>query len=374
MAKNQPRIHDLVGLLNTHFPPELAAEWDNVGLQVGEPDKVLSKGLIALDPSVEAVTAAREAGAQVLITHHPLFFRGTKRLTPDDEIGRVVWPAVQHGIAICSVHTNLDCAEPGLNTWLADRLELRDTVPLSRSDGHFVKLVVYVPREHADPVAEALFAAGAGHVGAYDQCSFRLPGVGTFRPGEGSSPFIGKQGEREEVEEFRLEVLVRQGRLGRVLERLFRAHPYEEVAYDLVPLNNQDPQAGLGRIGPLAEPCSLERFAERVKSRLGCETVRVVGPPGREVAKAAVCGGSGASLIAAAKRQGADVIVTGDIKYHDAQSAQALGITVIDAGHFATEQLMTQELSALLNQAAADRGWEVSFAAFVGEREPFRTV
>lgn len=374
MAKNQPRIHDLVGLLNTHFPPELAAEWDNVGLQVGEPDKVLTKGLIALDPSVEAVAAAHKTGAQALITHHPLFFRGTRRLTPDDEVGRIVWPAVQHGVAILSVHTNLDCAEPGLNTWLADRLELRDTEPLSRSAGHFVKLVVYVPRDHADAVAEALFAAGAGHVGAYDQCSFRLPGVGTFRPGAGASPFIGTQGEREEVEEFRLEVLVRQSRLGRVLERLYRAHPYEEVAYDLVPLDNHEPRAGLGRIGPLAEPCPLQRFAERVRSLLGGEAVRVMGPPDLKVAKVAVCGGSGASLIAAARRQGADVMVTGDIKYHEAISAQALGIAVIDAGHFATEQLMTQELSRLLNQSAADRGWEVEFAAFAGEREPFRTI
>lgn len=374
MAKNQPRIHDLVGLLNSHFPPELAAEWDNVGLQVGEPDKVLTKGLIALDPSVEAVVAAHEAGAQILITHHPLFFRAIKQLTPDDEVGRIVWSAVQHGIAIFSVHTNLDCAEPGLNTWLADRLGMRNTEPLSRSAGHFIKLVVYVPREHAEPVAEALFAAGAGHLGEYDQCSFRLPGVGTFRPGEGSSPYIGKQGQREEVREDRLEVLVRQNRLGRVLQRLLKAHPYEEVAYDLVALENQDPQAGLGRIGPIAEPCSLEAFAERVKSILGCEAVRVMGRPDLEIARVAVCGGSGASLIAAAKRQGADVVVTGDVKYHEAMSAQTLGIAVIDAGHFATEQLMTEELSRHLNQSAIDRGWDISFAAFVGEREPFRTI
>jgi len=374
MAKNQPRIHDLVGLLNSHFPPELAEEWDNVGLQVGEPDKVLTKGLIALDPSVEAVSAARDAGAQALITHHPLFFRTCRQLTADDEIGRIIWPAVQHGISIVSVHTNLDSAQPGLNTWLADRLGLRQIEPLSRAPGNLVKLVVYVPREHTDPVAEALFAAGAGHVGDYDQCSFRLPGVGTFRPGEGSSPFIGNQGHREEVREYRLEVVVRQSRLARVLERLFKAHPYEEVAYDLIPLGNQDPQAGMGRIGRLAEPCSLETYAQRAKDALGCAALRVSGRPGMAIAKVAVCGGSGASLIRAARRQGADVIVTGDIKYHEVLSAQALGIAVIDAGHFATEQLMTKELTRILNQSAAERGWEVSFEVFAGEREPFRTI
>jgi dinuclear metal center YbgI/SA1388 family protein len=372
MGKTHPRIHDLIGLLNTLFPPELAEDWDNVGLQVGDPDTLLVKGLVALDPGMDALNAARDLQAQVLITHHPLLFKSLKRLTPEDETGRILWGAVRDGIAVISAHTNLDCAQPGLNSWLAERLGLLAAEPLARVAGHLLKLVVYVPADHADQVADALFAAGAGNVGKYDQCSFRMPGTGTFRPGEGSSPFIGSIGDRQQVQEVRLEVVLQQSRLGKVLERLFKAHPYEEVAYDLIPLANQQPGVGLGRIGHLPEKMPLSRFVDQVREALGCKSLRIVGGQEDSIGKAAVCGGSGASLIQAAHRCGADVIVTGDVKYHEARLAETLGLAVIDAGHFATEQLMVTELTGLLNHAAGTRGWDVVFEAFAGEEDPFR--
>lgn len=372
MGKRSPRIHDLIGLLNTLFPPELAEDWDNVGLQVGDPSALLVKGLVALDPGMEAITAVSDSSAQVLITHHPLLFHGLKRLTPDDESGRIVWSAIKNGIAVISVHTNLDSAQPGLNTWLAERLGILEAEPLKPVAGQLLKLVVYVPVEHAEQLMDDLFAAGAGSVGDYDQCSFQVPGTGTFRPGPEATPFIGERGRREHVQEIRLELVVPRSRLSKVLQRLFKVHPYEEVAYDLIPLVNQQTDAGLGRIGRLPEPQPLQAFVAQVKAALGCASLRVVGRQDLPVSKVAVCGGSGGGLIPAASRAGADVIVTGDVKYHEARSAEALGIAVIDAGHFATEQLMIAELTQLLNHSAGVRGWEVSFEAFSKETDPFR--
>ena len=372
MGKRSPRIHDLIGLLNTLFPPELAEDWDNVGLQVGDPGAPLVKGLVALDPGMEAIRAASDSSAQVLITHHPLLFHGLKRLTPDDESGRVVWSAIKNGVAVISVHTNLDSAQPGLNTWLAERLGILEPEPLRPAAGQLLKLVVYVPVDHAEPLLDDLFAAGAGSLGDYDQCSFQVAGTGTFRPGPGAKPFLGEAGRREHVQEIRLELAVPRSRVSKVLQHLFKAHPYEEVAYDLLPLANQHTDAGLGRIGRLPKPQPLQDFVEQVKVALGCVALRVVGQQELAVSKVAVCGGSGAELIPAALRAGADVIVTGDVKYHEARTAEALGIAVIDAGHFATEQLMITELTQLLNQSAGVRGWEVTFEAFSKETDPFR--
>jgi dinuclear metal center YbgI/SA1388 family protein len=317
------------------------------------------------------VAAACEHRAQLLVTHHPLLFKPLRRLTLDDPVGRVLWQAVRGGVAVIAAHTNLDVAADGLNHWLADRLELTDAEPLQPLTGHLFKLVVFVPVEHAEAVADALFAGGAGQIGAYDQCSFQAAGIGTFRPGPGTTPFVGIAGRRERVEEIRLETIVPQRRLSRVLEKLLKAHPYEEVAYDLTPLANQLPGAGLGRIGRLPAPMSLAALGDRAKSLLGCSSVRLVGWPEQLVGKVAVCGGSGAGLIAEAQRRGADVLVTGDVKYHEARQAEDLGLALLDAGHFATERLAAAELATRLDAEATARGWQVDILVHDGERDPF---
>jgi len=365
------RVQDLLGLLHGLYPPDLAEEWDNVGLQVGDPAAAVERLMVALDPSTAALTAASEQGAQLLVTHHPLLFKPMRRLTPDDPVGRVIWQAVRSDVAIAAAHTNLDVAADGLNSWLAARLELADAEPLQSLTGQLLKLVVFVPVDHVETVAEALFAGGAGHVGGYDQCSFRAPGIGTFRPGPGTRPFIGTAGQRELVDEVRLETVVPQRRLNRVLEKLVKAHPYEEVAYDLVPLANQLPGVGLGRIGRLKASQTLGGFAERVKKALDCQSVRLVGPPERTVDKVAVCGGSGAGLIQEARRQGADVLITGDVKYHEARLAEELDLALLDAGHFATERLAVGELAARLGTEAAGRGWRMDVLVHDGEHDPF---
>ena len=372
MVKQGQRIQDLVGLVHKLYAPELAEDWDNVGLQVGDPGAPLERVMVALDPCLEAVQAARTAGAQALVTHHPLLFRPIKRLTPDDAVGQVLWSAVRDGVAIVSAHTNLDSAVDGLNSWLAKKLGVEQPLPLQTLAGDYLKLIVFVPVGHEEAVADALFSAGGGQIGAYDHVSFRSRGEGTFRPGPGAQPYIGTVGEIEKTEEFRLETILPKRKLLRVLEKMQKAHPYEEVAYDLLPLQNQVPGAGLGRIGKLDRAMILGDFAARVKASLGCNHLRLIGADAMPVRKVALCGGSGAFLLQTAHRQGADVLVTGDVKYHEARQAEELGIALIDAGHFATEQLMIDQVTKSLQAAARQHNWGVAFEAYTGEKDPFR--
>jgi dinuclear metal center YbgI/SA1388 family protein len=369
------RIQDLLGLVNALYPPTLAEEWDNVGLQAGDPSAEIKKVLVALDPSEKALDAAISVGAQTLFTHHPLIFHPLKNLTPNDPTGRVLFRAIREGIAVISAHTNLDCGREGLNDWLAARLGLSDVESLAgRGNDELYKLVVYVPAGYEGKVAEALFSSGSGKVGKYDRCCFRTHGTGTFRPGARTVPFLGEEGKDETVHEVRLETILPRESLRRAVDKMLRSHPYEEVAYDLIPLANPRFDNGLGRVGRLPEAISLEAFAEQVKGALEAESLRMVGDPDRKVAKVAVCGGSGASLLGDAVSRGADVLVTGDVKYHDARNAESHGIAIIDAGHFATEKIMVRGLAEALRKEAESRGMDLVFIEWEGEAEPFRTV
>jgi len=367
------RIQDLVGLVHSLYPPALAEEWDNVGLQVGEPAAELRNVLVCLDPSAKTLEAAAAVNAEAIVSHHPLLFRPLRSLTSTDETGRVVMGAVRAGIAILSVHTNLDRGRSGLNDWLAARLGVTEAKPLALG-GDLLKLVVFVPAGYENQVADALFAAGAGEVGRYDRCSFRSYGTGTFRPGSGTSPFLGRKGVTEAAREIRLETILPRAAANRVVDKMIKAHPYEEVAYDLVPLANRRNDVGLGRIGRLVQTLTLVEFALRVKASLAVDSVRLVGDPQMRIGKVALCGGSGSSLLAEAIRQGADVLVTGDVKYHEAQNAASQGIALIDAGHFATEHLMVAELSAVLQREAEQKGLNIVFHEMKGESDPFRTI
>ncbi len=374
MKQRIARIHDLLGLLNALYPPSLAEEWDNPGVQAGDVQAKVSKVLICLDPSEQALRAAAEAGAQALLCHHPLLFKPLHNLTLETETGRILFAAMRHRIVILAAHTNLDRASNGLNDWLAAALGLDSCRPLQGGDASLVKVIVYVPAGYESPVVKALFEAGAGHVGDYDSCSFRSEGIGTFRPARGCSPFMGTVGEQSRVREVRLETVIPRDRLQRAVDRMVRAHPYEEVAYDLVPLANRRTDCGLGRIGRLTSKRTLQDFAETIKKALGVPVLRMVGDPRATVAKVAVCGGSGAGLLREAAHQGADVLVTGDVKYHEAREAASLGLALVDAGHFATERLMIGPLADTLTQAAAAQGLEIAFITYEGEEDPFKTI
>ena len=372
MAKlKTARLADIIGLLNRLFPPDLAEDWDNVGLQVGDPKAIINTILVCLDAEKIALDEALHHDAQLIISHHPLIFKPMKRLSPTDQTGEILFRAIKNDIAIVSAHTNLDRAADGLNAWLAERLGLGQTTPLENGvSGQFYKLIVYVPSGHETQVRDAVFAAGAGHIGRYDQCSFCSCGTGTFRGAAGTQPFIGTPGTLESTDEIRLETIVPVAAINKVIAQLVKAHPYEEVAYDLVPLANQRTDVGLGRIGLLAAPVSLQQFAEQVKKVLNVSGLKLVGDLSQEISRVAVCGGSGMSLLSDALRQGADCLVTGDIKYHEAQRARAEGIALIDAGHFATEQIMVAELSLRLRKVLAQRNIAVNVIEMAAEEDP----
>lgn len=369
------RLSDVIGLLNRISPPDLAEDWDNVGLQVGDPDAVVERILVCLDAEKTAFDVARRLDVQLIITHHPLIFRPLKRLSRVDATGALLWRAVEQKVAVVAAHTNLDRANDGLNDWLARRLGLLQVKPLERpKTDSYRKLVVYVPQGHEAAVMEAVFAAGAGQIGAYDRCSFRTSGTGTFRGGEGTDPFIGTSGVFEEAQELRLETIFPVALQERVLARMIKAHHYEAVAYDLIPLENPRGDVGLGRIGKLEQPISLTELARQVKQKLELSALRIVGEGNRMVSKVAVCGGSGMVTYADAVRGGADCLITGDVKFHEAQQAHQTGVAVIDAGHFGTEKIMIAELARRLRTLATEHHYTLEVFENTEEHDPFMTI
>ncbi len=368
------RVSDLSGIINKIAPPHLAEEWDNVGLQVGNAAAAVTKIMVALDPGRAAVEAAVAGKCQLLLTHHPLIFHPLKRITCADPLGQILQMAIKKDLAVIAAHTNYDVAEGGMNDLLAERLGVGGCVPLKITGSEeLVKLVVFVPIGHEERILEALFKF-SGSLGNYRDCSFRTAGVGTFTPLEGAQPFLGKVGKREAADEARLEVLLRKADLAVAVNALIKVHPYEEPAFDLYPLLNRGGSHGLGRIGELPESTTLGEFAVKVKERLAAAGLRFVGDAGRPVKKVALCSGSGASLLQEARRQGADLLLTGDIKYHEARAAEDLGMALIDAGHFATEVLMVEGLAARLRRELEKNGFTVEVEEYKGEREPFSHI
>ena len=342
-----------------------------MGLQVGDPTAPVDKIMVALDPCKGAVEAAIEGKCRLLLTHHPLIFSPLKKIAANDPTGQLVFLALKNDLSVVSLHTNYDVADGGLNDLLAERLGMEQCEPLRVAGSEeLVKMSVFVPRGHEERVMEALFRF-SGVVGNYRDCSFQTGGTGTFTPLAGARPFLGKIGSREYAEETRLEVLVRRERLSAAVNALLSVHPYEEPAYDLYPLLNKGPMWGLGRIGRLEEETTLGDLVALVKERLSLAGVRFVGAIGSRVKKVAVCGGSGASLLQNAHRQGADVLITGDVKYHDAREAESLGLALIDAGHFATEILMVEGVAAKVARELLEKGYGADIVAYKEEREPF---
>jgi dinuclear metal center YbgI/SA1388 family protein len=332
-------IEDLV-------PLACSEEWDNCGLQVGDPRLPLRGIMLCLDATAAVVRAAGEKGANFVFAHHPLLFTPLRTVRVDRYPADVVREALVSGISIYAAHTNLDVVPGGVNDVLAKRLGLENCEVLSRTGEIAVyKLVVFVPSASRDEVAGALFEAGAGSIGPYRGCSFSTPGTGTFCPSSAAAPFCGTVGKMNEVDEFRLEVRVEKDRLGPVVDALVKVHPYETPAFDLYPLENAGRTIGLGRVGELPEVLDLPAVVRLVKETLSISRVRVAG--GREDAKVkrlALCGGSGFSLYQAAVEAGADLFLTGDLKYHDARLVEAAGLPVVDAGHFATEAPVLEAL------------------------------
>jgi dinuclear metal center YbgI/SA1388 family protein len=338
---------DWLRLLDEWYPPSTAEEWDNCGLQVGSRSWPADRVLVALDPTVGVVREAAEKECGLLITHHPLLFRPISRLDLEEPNGRAIAEAVTGRVAVVACHTNADVASPGVSDALAEALDLDVTGVLDQTaGGERVKLVTFVPPEATAKVLDAIAGAGGGVIGEYSHCSFRVRGTGTFLPSERARPVVGERGELNQAEEDRLEVVVPADRRREAIEAMVNAHPYEEVAYDVYPLASGG-GLGLGRFAIPREPLTAAALAERCGDRLGAPA-RLAGDPVRHVQSIALCGGSGASLIPVALHARADVYVTGDVKHHQALDAVAAGLTVIDAGHHATEQPFVPHLAARL--------------------------
>lgn len=360
------KCQTIIEALERLAPRHLAEEWDNVGLQLGSPSQEINGVLVALDLNENVVAAAERSGADLIVCHHPLFFKPLKKIRTDLPEGRLLARLIKADIAVYAAHTNLDIAQGGVNDILAAKLGLGKTEGLAvTGEEEMCKLTVFVPESHWQKTADAMSKAGAGQVGNYSNCTFRTSGYGRFLPLEGANPFIGNQGQIAEVEEIRLETILPERISRRVVKAMLAAHPYEEAAYDLQALKNKGSVQALGRIGCLPEMLAADEFIALVKKSLGVEKIRVAGVRKKELRKVAVCGGSGASLLAKAAFAGADAYVTGDVKYHEAQSAAEAGLLLLDAGHFATEWPIVEVLKNYLTEEAKKLKWQIAIESAV---------
>ena len=365
----------LIRYLEELAPKRLASDWDNVGLQLGSPQGSVKKVIVSLDVDEHVLDEAIAMGADFIVTHHPFIFRPLSALRTDLPLGKLIERAVMAKLCIYAAHTNLDVAVGGVNDALAERLQLSD-VQVLRPAGYesLEKITVFIPAGQENGVRDAMVAAGAGWVGNYSHCTFQTSGTGTFMPREGTNPYVGQQGKLERVSEVRLESIYPVHIRNRVVRAMIKAHPYEKVAYDIYPLVNEGKPYGLGRVGRVKEPITLENFSTFLKEKLKVSSLRVAGDLQRNIKKVAVCGGAGGDLIHTASFAGADVLVTGDLKYHEAQDANALGLAVIDAGHDATERVVVPALCTYLRNKLAVDGYDVDVLASASETVPWQTI
>jgi dinuclear metal center YbgI/SA1388 family protein len=325
---------------------------DNVGLQIGDSQKEVKNILVALDVTREVIREAVTRQIDLLIVHHPLLFRPLKTIRVSDSVGKLVYELVQHDIALYVAHTNLDLTKGGVSVALAKALGLQKIDFLRRCNGLLKKIAVFVPVEYVDRVTEAMARGGAGIIGNYELCSFRTAGTGTFKPMVGATPFLGSAcgiGEFEKAEEIRLEMLAPAWAVNNVIQEMKRVHPYEEVAYDVYPVEQDDVNYGYGAIGSLPEPTTLREYIAVVKETLKVSALRYAGDVSASVQTIAVCGGSGSFLLGDAIQRRADVFITADVRYHTFHDAVGR-IALIDAGHYETEQFIIPEICAMLQQ------------------------
>jgi dinuclear metal center YbgI/SA1388 family protein len=368
-----PKTADIAGVINKIAPVTLAEAWDNPGLQVGDPAAEVTRIMVALDPTPDVIDSALKASCQLLVTHHPLIFKPLKSISTSTTHGASIQKAIKGGLSIIAMHTNYDIASGGLNDLLAAKIGLTGCSPLKvTTTNGLVKLVAFVPGDQLEQLRTALLPYAAAE-GKYRDCSFAAGGIGTFTPLDGAAPFTGTVGMLAKIPEERFELLIERSQLPRAVRALLAAHPYEEPAFDLYPLLNEGQKLGIGRIGRLAEPATLAEYVDRLRMILSAPALRYVGDPAARISKVALCSGSGASLLHDADRSGADLLVTGDVKYHDARDAEDLGLALIDAGHFPTEIIMVDEITERLGRALLRAGYtECQVEACRTESDPFR--
>jgi len=337
-----PKIKEVIRFLEQVAPPVYQESYDNSGLLTGNAEAELTKALITLDTIEEVIDEAITLNCNLIISHHPIIFKGLKKLTGSNYVERTIIKALKHDIAIYAIHTNLDSVLQGVNHKIAEKLGLINLTILSPKKQLLKKLVTYIPVADTDKVMKEVYTAGAGHIGNYSECSFRIEGIGSFKPNEAANPTIGKADETEFVKENRVEVIFPAHLEDRIITSLIEAHPYEEPAYDVFLLENSHKEVGAGIVGELPEQVSELDFLMNLKGKMNVPLVRHTAFLDKKVAKIAVCGGSGSFLLRDAIRAKADFFVTADFKYHEFFDAEKK-IVIADIGHYESE-VYTKEL------------------------------
>jgi len=330
-------LREITSFLEELAPTSLQEGYDNSGLLVGSPEMEVESALISLDCTEAIIDEAIAKGCNLVISHHPIVFKGLKSFTGKNYVERVVMKAIKNDIALYAIHTNLDNIKTGVNKKIADRLGLENLSILAPKAGELQKLVTFVPKEHVDTVSKALFEVGAGEIGNYDQCSFITEGMGSFRAGNSSQPFVGEKGKIHRESEYRLEVIFESFKKHRILNALFKAHPYEEVAYYLQNTENIHQDIGSGMLGLLPAKMTFEDFMQHLKTSMDLKVVKATKKVSDTVRRIALCGGSGSFLLSAARRHKADIYITADFKYHEFFDAED-DIVIADIGHYESER------------------------------------
>lgn len=343
------QIQEIISLLEKTAPAKLQEDYDNAGLITGDPGTNCTGVIVTLDATEEVIKEAIEKKANLVVAHHPIVFRGLKKLNGKNYVERAVILAIKNDIAVYAIHTNLDNVIGGVNGRIADKLGLENRRVLLPKQGYLQKLAVFVPQADKEKLMDALFVAGAGSIGKYSECSFSMMGTGTFNAGADANPHVGKAGERHAEQEERLEVIFPDWLSSAVLKAMRAAHPYEEIAYDLYRLENAWQDTGSGLIGELTEPVDEEEFLQKISGLFGIPVIRHTPLRGQKLKKIAVCGGAGSFLTHAAIAAGADCYLTADIKYHEFFDADNR-LILCDIGHFESEQFTSDLLVDILRE------------------------
>ncbi len=364
-------VADIINALENWAPSSLAEEWDNVGLQIGSLKWEVRRLGVALDLTPQTFEQAVSQDLDCLVTHHPFFFKPFKNLNLDSWQGVLLRGLIGHKIALICAHTNLDAAQNGVNEVLARLLHVKVDRALVPSPGAALfRVSVYVPKGYEEEIRKILLETDAGVRGPYQGCSFTVEGQGSFQPLPEAKPFAGEKGVLNIVSEKKVEFVVPSCVLPRVLSRIREKHPYEEVPLDIIPLKGHDFRFGLGRVGELPISYTLQDLAQKVGEVLGTEDVFMVGEPQRLVKRIALCGGAGGELLPEAVKSGAEVYLTGEVKYHQAREAEALGLALISVGHFESERVIVPEMARYFKRWAEEKACPLEISV-LEEKSPF---
>lgn len=332
------RIKNIIDYIETIAPTSYAMEWDRVGLQIGSPKKEVHRIMITLEINSDVLKEATDKGADLIVSHHPLIFKPIEKIDFEDPKGAMIQKIIQEDLHVYACHTNMDVAPKGLNQYIAEKIGLNNIGILTPAEiKPYCKFIVYVPETHREKIITAIHKGGGGQIGNYSHCTFGTEGIGTFKPEEGATPFLGKRNELEKVNENKIETIIERKDVPKLLKAVKQAHPYEEVAYDLYPLALEGKTIGLGLFFELKDQVSLETIIKKCHEELKPDALRFFDAGKDKFSRIAICGGSGGSLIEKVVQQQAEIFISGDFRYHDLKLAQDYGLALVDAGHDATE-------------------------------------